>query len=325
MTDYVSLVCEEVIATIDRAGFEHLDADAIRIGVTDSFQRRLGECRAMRLSDSEIGDNQYEVRIARRLFDGTCDAQWRDTVRHEVAHAHVLSTFGQDVQPHGDEWKQAARRAGANPRARYEASDDLVDANYVLTCPDGCYEYGYLQRSKRIKYPWKYACPECEMRLVSYDAGDCPTDLEPGTCYVASLPWETSNDRVSSDASQTRFYLLACPNGCTRWSYQKRGKRVKNPWLYICPECNTTLISCDGGDAPTRFEPGTCNVESIPWSEPQFIHACPNGCFSVGYGQHCEETRHPDQYWCEDCDTPTVSYPTDQRPTDLTPGTNYID
>lgn len=99
----------------------------------------------------------------------------------------------------------------------------------------------------------------------------------------------------------------------------------RTPGLYTCPECDTTLVSCDGGDAPTGFDPGTCNVESIPWSEPRIIHACPNGCFSPGYGLHCEKTRYPDQYRCGDCDTRTVSYPADQRPSDLTPGTILTD
>jgi hypothetical protein len=109
---------------------------------------------------------------------------------------------------------------------------------------------------------------------LSDDAGDCPSDLEPGTCYVASLPWKTSNDRATPDTSQTALYLLACPNGCTEWPYQRRTKRIKNPWLYTCPECDTTLVSCDGRDTPTRFDPGSCNVENIHWSEPQIIHAC---------------------------------------------------
>jgi len=170
------------------------------------------------------------------LFEDDIGADWRDTVRHEIAHACVFSTYGQDVRPHGEGWQEAARRAGADPSARYEGAD-LVDAEYVLACPDGCYERGSLKRSKRVKYPWKYACPECE-----------------------------------------------------------------------------TLVSCDGDTSPTDCEPGTCAVESIPWTEPHIIHACPNGCFSVGYAQHCDETRTPDQYRCGECDARTISYPADQRP-----------
>jgi predicted SprT family Zn-dependent metalloprotease len=325
MAEYGSLVAEEITATLDRAGFETLSPEVLHVEITTTLQRKLGDCRPVHRSDGEGDAAQYQIRIARRLFDDACDTDWRDTVRHEVAHAYVFSTVGQDVQPHGDEWKEAARRAGANPTARYDVSDDRIDADYVLACPDDCFERGYLKRSKRIKFPWKYACGECETRLVSYDAAETPAALDPGTCYVTSIPWETTDDRSDAATAQTAPYLLACPNGCTAWPYQQRTKRIQNPWLYTCPECDTTLISCDGGDTPSRYDPGTCHVESIPWIEPRLVHACPNGCFSVGYGQHRDETRHPDQYRCGDCDTRTVSYPADQRPSDPTPGTTYTD
>lgn len=145
MVKYGSLVADEITTTLDRAGFENLSPDSFHIDVTDSFRRKLGECRPIRQAADESETDLYQIRIARRLFEDACDAHWQDTVRHEVAHAHVLSTFGRDVQPHGGEWKEAARRAGANPMARYEASDDIVDADYVLACPDGCFERGYLQ------------------------------------------------------------------------------------------------------------------------------------------------------------------------------------
>jgi predicted SprT family Zn-dependent metalloprotease len=322
MADHASLVAEEITATLDRAGFEPLESDSFRIDVTESFQRKLGACRPVQDPDSDSETAHYEIRISRRLFEAGIDADWRDTVRHEVAHAYVFSAYGRDVQPHGEEWKEAARRAGADPTARYEG-DDLVDADYVLACPDGCYERGYLKRSKRIKFPWKYACRRCDTRLVSYDAADVPTALDPGTCYVASIPWEQQDDREQTDATRSARYLLACPNGCTEWGYQQRSKRIKNPWRYSCPDCDTTLVSCDSRDAPTDCEPGTCNVESVPWTGPQVVHACPNDCFTVGYAQHRDETRKPDQYQCGECDTQTISYPADQRPDDPTPGRNY--
>lgn len=247
MTEYESLVRKEMEATIDRAGFETLDTETVRVDVTDSFRRKLGECRVIAPSDREA-NCEYEIRIARRLFEDADDDQWRDTVRHEVAHAYVLETVGSDIHPHGDEWKDAAHRAGADPVARYEG-DDTVDANYVLACLNGCFERGYLQRAKRVKQPWLYTCDECGTRPISYDVGNRPLDPAPGTCYV----------------------------------------------------------------------------ESIPWQEPQLVHACPNGCFSVGYGQHCEETRNPECYRCEDCGARTVAYLADDRPAHLEPGTSYIE
>lgn len=328
MTRYEALVREEIEATVDRAGFEILDLETLRVEVTDSFRRKLGECHPI-TADRESAA-EYEIRIARRLFKDARDEQWRDTVRHEVAHAYVFETVGRgrEVQPHGTEWKDAARRAGADPVARYEG-DDLVDVDYVFACPNGCFERGYLHRSKRVKNPWLYTCDGCGTSPISYDVTDRPADPDPGTCYVRSLPWRTRDgqgnrgDRI--DDSSTAPYVLACPNGCTAWPYQQRTKRIKNPWLYSCPECEVTLLSCDGTDRPTDLDPGRCHVASIPWQEPQLVHACPNGCFSVSYGQHRKETRHPDRYSCEDCGAQTVAYPANDRPATLKPGTSYIE
>lgn len=322
MTGDKALVRNEIEASIDRAGFEALDPETVRVAITDSFRRRLGECRLISRSDHNTGA-EYEIRIARRLFEEERDEQWRDTVRHEVAHAYVLKTVGSAAQPHGEEWKDAARRAGADPVARYEG-DDLVDVEYVFACPNGCFERGYLQRSKRIKQPWLYTCEECDTRPISYDVTDRPPTAEPGTCYVGSIPWQTRTDRTTqSDSSEAARYLLACPNGCTMWPYQRRTKRIKNPWLYACPECDAPLLSCDADDRPPDRTPGCCHVTSIPWREPQVVHACPNECFSVGYGQHRKETRNPDRYTCEDCGAATVAYPAEDRPATLDPGTTH--
>ena len=327
MGDYETLVAEEITATLDRAGFDHLSSDQFRIDVTETFQRKLGECQVVPDGNGEHEGEQYRIRIARRLFENDVETDWEDTVRHEVAHAYVHSQYGREVQPHGAEWKEAAKRAGADPTARYEG-DDLVDANYILACPNDCFERGYLKRSKRIKSPWEYRCKDCDTQLVSYDAGERPATINPGTCQVASIPWEQAADRTESGASrssETAAYLLGCPNGCTEWPYQQRAKRIKNPWLYTCPECEATLVSCDGGDRPTAFEPGTCNVESIPWTEPQLIHACPNGCFTTGYAQHCEQTRQPARYGCGECGAQTISYRAGHQPDNPIPGTNYTD
>jgi len=225
-------VAEEITATLDRAGFEDLSADSFRIEVTDSFQRKLGDCRPVRGPDGESDTAHYQIRIARRLFKDDRDTDWQDTVRHEVAHAYVLSEFGQDAKPHG-EWKDAARRAGADPTARYEG-DDPWTRTTSSRVQRAVSSAGILKRSAD-QVPWQYACGECETRLVSYDAADVPSELEPGTCYVASIPWEREADREQSDTLRTAPYLLACPNGCTEWPYQQRSKRIKNPWLYTCP------------------------------------------------------------------------------------------
>jgi len=192
----------EVAATIERAGFDRLSADAIAVEVTATFERKLGACRSGAGSvDGPDGDPAYVIRLASRLFEGGNDEDddgtaepWRDTVRHEVAHAAVLEQYGGAVDPHGPEWKTAARRAGADPRARYEGDTVDIDEDYVVACPAGCFDRGYLKRAKRVKHPWRYACAECETPLVSHDAEARPDDPTPGTCHVSSIPWSTAEE-----------------------------------------------------------------------------------------------------------------------------------
>lgn len=325
MDRYDRIAHNEVTTTIERAGFELLTPEEFRVEITDSFKRRRGECKQESAPTDGSGvDTTYVIRLARRLFTDGQDDQWRDTVRHEVAHAYVFKRFGDEVDPHGEEWKEAARRAGADPKARYEGPDESVDPDFILACPNDCFERGYLKRAKRVKNPWGYTCPECETQLISYDAGARPSDPAPGRCYVASLPWTTPIDKGTTDADNAA-YVLACPNTCAAWPYQQRSKRIKNPWLYSCPECGTALISYDADARPVAPDPGTCYVASIPWDTPRYIHACANGCFTAGYGDEPTEIQTPSNYRCNDCGTATISYPTGERPTDPTPGTRYLD
>lgn len=197
MGQYEDLVRKEVTATIDRAGIDCLDEAALDCEVTPTFRRKLGECRRTTAGTIDDGDQldrptdrtltRYRIRIAERLFDAEEDDIWRDTVRHEVAHAVVMERSGTAVQPHGPEWRIAARRAGAEPTARYDEGDAGIEADYVLSCPNACFEREYLKRSKRIRHPGRYRCGSCDAKLISYDAEDRPSRPRPGTCYVSSL------------------------------------------------------------------------------------------------------------------------------------------
>jgi hypothetical protein len=96
MTDPDGPVREELAATLDRAGFEGLSPGDFRVEVTDSFRRRLGECRSV----DQFGEaDRYEIRIASRLFD------------------------------------------------------DEIDADYVLACPNGCFSVGYGEHCEETRPP----------------------------------------------------------------------------------------------------------------------------------------------------------------------------
>ena len=323
---------EEIDATIERAGFTEIDSGDIRIEVTSSLRRRFGDCRL--IPEAMASDDEdapiYRIRVAQRLFEegnvseDVEDAddeipQWRDTVRHEVAHAAVHETHGVGVG-HGPRWKEAARRAGAMPHATCAIGDDFVDADYVLSCPNECFTNGYLKRSKRIKQPWQYRCTECDRDLISYDFDNRPVDPTPGHCYVESIPWTSSDE--TTDASDPP-YRLACPNGCSSRPYEQRSKRIKRPWAYACNECHTRLISYDAGDRPAEPEPGHCYVASIAWDRPRLTVACPNGCFE---NHHLTEPATADELLsrhCSDCDANPILYRYGERPAEPIPGTRY--
>jgi len=126
MPEYESFVLEEITETLDSAAFENLTPDSFQVVVTDSFHRKLGECRPVQRSLDGSDPRHYRVRIARRLFEEGADTDWRDTVRHEVADAYVFSEYRTEVQPHRPRWKDAARRAGANPTVRYGGMTSLM-------------------------------------------------------------------------------------------------------------------------------------------------------------------------------------------------------
>jgi hypothetical protein len=79
----------------------------------------------------------------------------------------------------------------------------------------------------------------------------------------------------------------------------------------LTTERQRTTHRCDLDDRPIDIEYGRCHVASIPWQEPRIVHACSNGCYSVGYGQHTKESRQPERYRCEECGVRTVAYPAD--------------
>lgn len=74
-----------------------------RVVIDTGAKRRLGRTR---LWAREIGLSEYHVTMH-------TDADIRDTILHEIAHALV----GHQKRPHGKEWRAMARKVGANPRA----------------------------------------------------------------------------------------------------------------------------------------------------------------------------------------------------------------
>ena len=125
-------------------------------------------------------EGEHSIIINPQILEDSGREAFYDTVRHEVAH--VCSWEADGYSGHGTPWKKWARRLGADPSRCHAKKNREYD--YYLACPNGCWEKGYHQRSKKIKTPLGYHCSECGDSCVSYEAGDIrPTT--PGHCAVS--------------------------------------------------------------------------------------------------------------------------------------------
>lgn len=81
-----------------------------------------------------------------------------DTMRHEVAHAILGPGYG-----HGPEWKNMARRLGANPRA--SAKNVRIPPKWTFTCTETWCRRVYNYQGKPRLTPEEVRC-HCGGRLV---------------------------------------------------------------------------------------------------------------------------------------------------------------
>lgn len=84
---------------------------------------------------------------------------------------------------------------------------------------------------------------------------------------LGAQPQSCSSGKKKSRTSDHK-YVYGCPNGCWESFKTRRSKKVKRPWSNgrYCTECGETPVSADRGTDLESLEPGTCAVESIPWS-----------------------------------------------------------
>jgi predicted SprT family Zn-dependent metalloprotease len=71
-----------------------------------------------------------QITLSRVLTELNDEAQVRDTVLHELAHALAFERYGR-VRSHGPEWKAIAQSLGASPRA-CSATGLLPKGRYAL-------------------------------------------------------------------------------------------------------------------------------------------------------------------------------------------------
>lgn len=105
---------------------------------------------------------EKKIELSAYLFDQLSETQVRDTILHEIAHALVYEHFerkGQNVKPHGKEWKETARSIGCSaertgPEVIREKKGSIVYE--CLSCKKRIY------RHRRLK--GEFACYDCRQR-----------------------------------------------------------------------------------------------------------------------------------------------------------------
>lgn len=188
--------------------FDGLDREQVYVGVA-RWTGRNGVCKYdKRLDQKRFGERMSElpresgscVLVINELIleDGNRDG-FIDTVQHELAHAvcrEKYDDYPRSLDSHGPEWKEVARRLGADDSACHHRRDRSDEIKYYTGCPSCGQTYGRTKRSKIIKRAFDYSCGNCdEHGLVSFDVGEKMPD-ENGTIAVKSLSWDDRKEWV---------------------------------------------------------------------------------------------------------------------------------
>jgi len=157
---------------------EIIQLDQIHVSINGSFKRVHGKCKYNQNKNGEYRKHEYHIQIAKNCILN--NANWRDTVRHEFAHAIAYEKHGTS-QKHNENWKQICRMINAEPTRC--ASQKHTEPSYQYACPNECWTSGKHKRSKKIQKPWRKICAQCNEQCVSFDTGE-PVPDTPGTVYV---------------------------------------------------------------------------------------------------------------------------------------------
>lgn len=144
--------------------------------VFDNAKTRAGVCRPAR---REIGLS----RVLTQLHD---EADVRDTILHEIAHALVGPEHGHDAV-----WREAALRIGCSGQRCVSADAPRPPAPWVGTCPAG-HEVRRFRRPERVQ-----ACARCS---AAFDARHVLTWRYRGRSVVMPATYAAELARIRSMA-----------------------------------------------------------------------------------------------------------------------------
>ena len=100
-----------------------------------------------------------EIRLSKWYVELNDEAEVRDTILHEIAHALSYERHGS--KGHGRLWKSICREIGAIPRACSKEKLNKPQNHYKYV--DAC--CGVTYRMHRLRRNARYSCPKCRQRL----------------------------------------------------------------------------------------------------------------------------------------------------------------
>jgi predicted SprT family Zn-dependent metalloprotease len=105
--------------------------------------------------------HKKEIRLSKWYVELNNEAEVKDTILHEIAHALSYVRHGRKGIGHGKLWKDICGEIGAIPRAcsKEKLNKPKNHYKYVDTC---C---GVTYRMHRLRKNATYFCPKCDERL----------------------------------------------------------------------------------------------------------------------------------------------------------------
>lgn len=163
------LIWEEIDAVYDE--YPHvsdiLAKDKVHIEIR-SYKRRHGVCwpnRKRPIRSATRHKGHYALGFADKIV-GEIEHNWRNTVRHELAHALCEEEYD-NPQSHGDKFKGIACSIGAKG-TRCASTRHTTDYNYFIVCVECGNQAGRFKKSKAVKQAYRYSCGNCETTLSSH-------------------------------------------------------------------------------------------------------------------------------------------------------------
>lgn len=101
-----------------------------------------------------------QIVLSWKLFSNKGWDAMAATIRHELIHAHLITT-NQDGT-HGEDFKTLAARLKTHVHC-----EKFVEPEWILRCMNCENEFPRYRRSKVVKQPEKYSCGDCGGSLIS--------------------------------------------------------------------------------------------------------------------------------------------------------------